>query len=221
MLRGNLNIINILMFIISSLIVIFITLPIHEWAHGFAAYKLGDPTAKYAGRLSLNPLKHIDYIGSLMIILFGFGWAKPVPVNPRYFKNPKRDMAITAFAGPFSNIVIAFISLIFYWVCLSFNSNIPVLNEIWLLFYFIADINTRLAVFNLLPIPPLDGSKILSIILPNRIYYIIMQYEQYSFIILAVLLYSGVLSTPLSYISSLIFNGLLQLTYLPFGLLGL
>ena len=183
MIKGGINITNIIMFVLSSLIVIFLTLPIHEWAHGFVAYKLGDPTAKYVGRLSLNPLKHIDYIGSLMIILFGFGWAKPVPVNPRYFKNPKRDMAITAFDGPFSNIVIAFISLIFHWICLSFNSNIPVLNEIWLLFYFIAHINISLAVFNLLPIPPLDGSKILSIILPDSIYYKIMQYEQYSFII--------------------------------------
>ena len=221
MIKGGINITNIIMFVLSSLIVIFLTLPIHEWAHGFVAYKLGDPTAKYVGRLSLNPLKHIDYIGSLMIILFGFGWAKPVPVNPRYFKNPKRDMAITAFAGPFSNIVIAFISLIFHWICLSFNSNIPVLNEIWLLFYFIAHINISLAVFNLLPIPPLDGSKILSIILPDSIYYKIMQYEQYSFIILAFLLYTGVLSTPLSYVSALLFNGLLQLSYLPFSLFGL
>ena len=102
--------IDIIACIISSAIVVFVTLPIHEYAHGYAAYKLGDPTARYQGRLTLNPLAHLDYIGSLMILFIGFGYAKPVPVDSRYFNNPKRDMAITAFAGPLSNLVLSFIS---------------------------------------------------------------------------------------------------------------
>ena len=107
---GNVNIISIIVYIISSLMVIFLVMPLHEWAHGFVAYKLGDRTAKYQGRLTLNPLAHIDYLGAAMILLIGFGWAKPVPVDPRNFKNPKRDMALTALAGPVSNLLAAVVS---------------------------------------------------------------------------------------------------------------
>ncbi len=221
--QGNISMADIIIYIISASIVIFLTLPVHEWAHGFAAYKLGDNTAKYMGRLSFNPLRHIDYIGALMILVFGFGWAKPVPVDPRYFKNPKRDMALTALAGPLSNIIMAFIALFLYSalaVVLGDNNSV-IAEYIWLFFYFVAYINISLAVFNLVPIPPLDGSKILSAILPTRTYYKLMQYERYSFIILAVLLYSGVLSKPLGYISSHLFIGLFNLASLPFSLLGL
>jgi len=105
---------DVIIYLLSALAVIFLTMPVHEWAHAFAATKLGDPTPKFSGRLSLNPFNHIDYFGALAIILVGFGWAKPVNVNPNYFRNPKRDMAITALAGPLSNLVVAFISLIFF-----------------------------------------------------------------------------------------------------------
>ena len=117
---SGLSFANIIVGILSSLAVIFLTMPIHEFAHAFAATKLGDPTPKYSGRLSLNPFNHIDYVGALGIILFGFGWAKPVGVNANYFKNPKRDMAITALAGPLSNLIVAFVAVflrcLFYFV---------------------------------------------------------------------------------------------------------
>ena len=107
---GSVDIISAIVYIISSLMVIFLVMPLHEWAHGFVAYKLGDRTAKLQGRLTLNPLAHVDYIGAAMILLIGFGWAKPVPVDPRYFKKPKRDMALTALAGPVSNLLAAIVS---------------------------------------------------------------------------------------------------------------
>ena len=192
LLNGEVGFISFIQYIISALIVIFLTMPVHEWAHGFVAFKLGDPTPRYLGRLTLNPLAHIDYVGALMILLFGFGWAKPVQVNSRYFKNPKWGMAITAFAGPLANIIVAFISLliafgiIYTTTWLSYS--VIWLNFILSVFIFIAQINISLAVFNLIPIPPLDGSKLLSALLPNRIYYRIMQYERYFFIVIVLVL---------------------------------
>ena len=190
--------IDIIACIISSAIVVFVTLPIHEYAHGYAAYKLGDPTARYQGRLTLNPLAHLDYMGSLMILFIGFGYAKPVPVDSRYFNNPKRDMAITAFAGPLSNLVLSFISC-FISNTIVFVMGLIALNELtfqifWfllLVFNYIALINISLAVFNLIPIPPLDGSKILAALLPNRIYWQLMRYERYFGIIIFVLIFAS------------------------------
>ena len=110
--RGNLTVSELIISIVSCLAVIFFTLPIHEWAHGYVSTKLGDPTPRYQGRLTLNPMAHIDWIGAAALLLFGIGWAKPVQVNARYYKHPKRDMAIVAFAGPLSNIIVAFLSLL-------------------------------------------------------------------------------------------------------------
>ena len=223
LINHNIDFTTFILYVISALIVILITLPIHEWAHGFAATKLGDPTPRYQGRLTLNPLAHIDYIGSLMIFLFGFGWAKPVQVNPRYFKNPKRDMAITAFAGPLSNIVVAFIALficnILFYICNGLSA-IPVwITYIYSVFIYIAQINVSLAVFNLIPIPPLDGSRLLSAFLPDRIYYKLMQYERYSFIILIVLLSTGILDYPRSFLFKYIIRGISWVANLPFSLI--
>lgn len=221
--RGSFS--DIIACIVSAAIVIFITMPIHEYAHGFAAYKLGDPTAKHQGRLTLNPLAHLDYMGSLMILFIGFGYAKPVPVDSRYFNNPKRDMAITAFAGPLSNLVFAFVScflantvgFIMGTIYLS-QVAVDILFFFLLVFNYIAIINISLAVFNLIPIPPLDGSKILAAFLPDRIYWQLMRYERYFTIIIMVIIITssrsaGILNRAVSGIfnsfysvSGLIFN---------------
>lgn len=157
------------------IIAILVAVAVHEWAHAYAAWKLGDPTAKYDGRLTLNPIAHLDPIGTLLFVLVGFGWGKPVPVDPRYFKKPVRDGAIVAFAGPFSNIVLAFLAFaIAYLLGIAENviaggagGNTSIIVEF--LSQLLSDmvvINLVLMAFNLLPVPPLDGSKIIRIFLP-------------------------------------------------------
>lgn len=210
-LRGGVEPLQILIYIISSLIVIFLTLPIHEFAHGFAATKLGDPTPKYQGRLTLNPFAHIDYFGAVCILLFGFGWAKPVGVNMRNFKNPKLGMAITALAGPLSNIIVAFIAALLNGFAVVFLGEYEWVFYLNLFFIFIAQINVSLAVFNLIPIPPLDGSRILNAILPDKIYYKLMRYERYLIIGVFALIYIGVLDGPIDYLSNLILSGIARL----------
>ena len=161
---------------------ILFALTVHEFSHGIVAYKLGDPTAKAAGRLTLNPLSHLDPVGTLMLLLVHFGWAKPVPVNPAYFQNPKRDMLWVALAGPASNMVLAFLS----GLAIRAMSAGPGFYQpgsagtmIITMLYLSLQINLALAVFNLLPIPPLDGSKILYGLLPPEYEYIIYNLERY------------------------------------------
>ena len=210
--------------IMSAVIVIFLTLPVHEFAHGFVANKLGDPTPRYQGRLTLNPIAHIDPIGALGILLFGIGWAKPVNVNARYFKNPKWGMAITALAGPVSNIIMAFISLVLMNTIVVLNIKTGFGGGIYLLvvtfFYYVANINVYLAVFNFIPIPPFDGSRVLFAFLPTKYYFSIMRYERFIFIGLLVILYLGVLDYPLTAASGFIISGLNNLAALPFNLIG-
>ncbi len=221
--RGS--ILDIIASVISAAIVVFLTLPIHEYAHGFAATKLGDPTPRFQGRMTLNPLAHLDYFGSLMIFLVGFGWAKPVGVNPRYFKNAKVGMAITAFAGPLSNILVAFAAMflrsLFIFIVLAAELNInAVVYFISNIFSGIAIINVSLAVFNLVPIPPLDGSKILAVVLPDKTYYRLMQYERYfSLIILMLLVAGSAFSNILGSITYATVNGINTVTWLPFELI--
>ena len=211
---------SLIIYILSSLAVIFITLPVHEFAHGFAATKLGDPTPRYQGRLTLNPFAHIDYLGSLCILLFGFGWAKPVQVNARNFKNQKGGMAITAFAGPLSNLIFALICLFFVngIFKLYFSTNILFLEYLYYFFFYIAQINISLAVFNLIPVPPLDGSRILFAFLPSKFYFGFMRYERYIIIGLLVLIYTGVFDMPLAYLTNVIYNMLQTIAGLPFGI---
>ena len=185
--------------IILSALATLITLSIHEFFHAYAAYKLGDNTAKYMGRLTINPIKHLDPIGALCMVFFRFGWAKPVPIDPRNFKNPKRDFAISALAGPVSNLLVAFFSSFLYLLTyallkdVSFPSNVALQiaqNSLDFLFIF-HRINVGLAIFNLIPIPPLDGSRILNAVLPSRLYFKFMKYERTIYYVLIGWLFFG------------------------------
>ncbi len=187
--------------------VILLSLTLHEISHGWIASRLGDPTAKNLGRLSLNPLKHLDPIGTIMMLVFGFGWAKPVPIDVRYFKDKRRGMALTALAGPVSNLMLAF-SGIFIYLALSkiLNGALAEGNTLALvtLFFFqiFYTLNLYLAVFNLIPVPPLDGSRVLFALLPERYYFGIMKYERFIMLGMMLLLFSGILGKPLFYIVS-------------------
>ena len=169
-----------------------IILTVHEYAHGYAAYLLGDNTARNLGRLTLNPLKHIDPIGAICMVFFHFGWAKPVPINMRNFKNPRRDFAITALAGPLANLVMAFLSAPIYLLCakLFYNAVYPsetvyfLVSNTLLFVYIFHVINIGIALFNLIPIPPLDGSRILGLVLPPNVYYTILRNERRIYFIL-------------------------------------
>lgn len=216
LISGRLGMGDAVIYILSSLVVIFLTLPVHEFAHGLAATKLGDPTPRYQGRLTLNPFKHIDYFGAACILLFGFGWAKPVGVNPNNFKNPKRDMAITALAGPLSNIIVALIALLSANLLGVVFKTLTFIIYLNLFFYYVAYINVSLAVFNLIPIPPLDGSRLLSALLPNKQYYALMRYERYIFWGLLALLWFGVLDIPLNFLTGKVMSFVTYLAKLPF-----
>ena len=175
---------NLLLSVVPALICI----TLHELAHGYVAYRLGDDTAKRAGRLTLNPLRHIDIMGLLMMIVFKFGWAKPVPVNMWKFKNPKKGMAITAAAGPIANLLIALVFLFLYGFLFALLHR-PGRSLNWLLemLYITAYLSIALAIFNIIPIPPLDGSKVLFSCISDRSYTKLMYYERYGMIILLVL----------------------------------
>lgn len=201
---------------------VLICIIIHEVSHGLAAYWLGDPTAKAQHRLSLNPLRHIDPLGALMMLLVGFGWAKPVPVNPRYFKKPKLGMAITSLAGPISNFVLAYIMLVATYLILGITGT-PASNFVWRSINFcslVASLSIGLGVFNLIPFPPLDGSKVVGAFLPDRIYYKILRYEFAGTFVLMALLWLGVLDGPLYAVRSWITRQLLYLAQWPYFLIA-
>lgn len=183
--------------LLARFIVLFTAITVHEYAHGYVAYKLGDPTAKYSGRLSLNPLSHLDMWGAICMVLFGFGWAKPVPINPMYFCDRKKGTALTALAGPLANIVLAFVSTIIfalYFVFIYSNFTNVITRFIYSVFVQLAVVNISFAVFNLIPIPPLDGSKILGMFLSQESYMKLLSYERIGFPILMILSLTGVLS---------------------------
>ncbi len=207
--------------------IVLLSLTVHEVAHGYAAYKLGDPTARNFGRLSLNPLKHLDPIGAICMVLFRFGWAKPVPINTRYFKKPKRDMAISALAGPLSNLLMAFITFIISAYIVRFGSYggffdvYTTAGRLWyivyLFFYNFFLLNISLAVFNLLPIPPLDGSRILYVLLPDKLYFGVMKYERIIMLVLFAALWIGLLDGILDFVFGLFIAGFdFIVQFLPF-----
>lgn len=212
---------QILIMFLSSLAVIFLTLPIHEWAHGFVSTKLGDPTPRYQGRLTLNPMAHIDVMGAIGILLFGIGWAKPVQVNARYYRNSKWGMALVALAGPLSNVILAFILLILGNILVFVGlTELAIIQQVYLFLYYIALINISLAVFNLIPVPPFDGSRILFAVLPQKYYFQIMRYERYIFIGVFAIVYLGILDKPLDFLTSRLFNVIYHLACLPFTFFG-
>jgi Zn-dependent protease len=198
-----LTLVSLLISVVSALLCI----TLHEMSHGYAALLLGDPTAKRQGRLSLNPIKHIDPVGLIMMVVAHVGWAKPVPIDSRYFKNPKRDIAITAIAGPLCNFVLAYAALLVgtgvyrFWY-LKAGGLVPV----YVIYFLVrvAVLSVGLGLFNLIPISPLDGSKVLYALLPQRIYFKILKYERFGMIVLIVLVllgaFNGVLSTAIVWV---------------------
>ena len=193
---------------------IFLCLTVHETCHGLAALALGDPTAKSMHRLSLNPLRHIDWIGLLMMFVAGFGWAKPVPVDPRYFRKPKQGMALTALAGPASNFVLAVLAMLISKVIYLYAPYSVAMDVVFsFCLYTLAPLSIGLGLFNLIPIPPLDGSKVLAAFLPDRPYITLMRYERYGIVVLLVLSFVGIGSSLISRGILGIYSALLSLIF--------
>lgn len=200
-------------------IVLLTAIPVHEAAHAYMADKLGDPTARYKGRLTLNPLAHFDLIGSMALLFTGIGWAKPVPINPINFDDSKKGMALSAAAGPISNLVMATISLIItkiiaytggYSMIYGYGT---VTGNLYMIFSTMCSINISLAIFNLMPFPPFDGSRIFNYFLSDRFYFKIMEYERYIFLGIFLLLYMGVFDGPLSFLNGLVYIALDKRTF--------
>ena len=196
-------------------VAILLCLVVHEVCHGLAAYYLGDPTAKMNHRLSFNPLRHLDIFGLLMMMVVGFGWAKPVPVDPRYFKNPKQGMAITALAGPLSNFAMALVSALLVnstYGLITVRGESAFLMTVLRFFYLLVLLNIGLGIFNLIPFPPLDGSKVLAMFLPDRAYVRWMRLERYGMLILMAILWLGVLNSFLYTARTILLEGMLSIT---------
>ena len=211
----NLNSIDVLQ-IITKILIIFLVLPIHECAHAWAAHKMGDETAAYSGRLTLNPLAHIDILGALCLLITGFGWAKPVPINPLKFKKQRFGIAITAAAGPLSNLAVSFIAMIIYRIVLSlpggsgyFLSSAGDITGGFVILYilqFFILVNIGLAIFNLIPIPPLDGSKIISYFTSAKLDRWIYEHQLIVNAVFFAVIITGILSKPLNIIGGYVYD---------------
>lgn len=205
-----------LMSIIINVPITLIALTGHEFAHGWVSSKLGDPTPERDGRLTLNPLAHLDVVGTILMILTGFGWAKPVMVDPRYYKDRKKGMALTAIAGPLANLIMAFIAMLIYAVL--YYAVLKMGITAGMLVTFLSQFMIALAVrnlcfmiFNIIPIPPLDGSKVLGMFLPDRTYYTMLQYERYCMLLIMVLSLSGAFNKIIGTGVSAVMSGILRL----------
>lgn len=190
---------------------VLIVIPFHEAAHALVSWRLGDPTAKNAGRLSLNPLRHFDPLGTLCMVLGGVGWARPVGINPRRFRNPKVGMAVSAAAGPVSNFLLGFVATIIYkvvWYATLGQAPQLVMDFLW----YMISMNISLGVFNLIPVPPFDGSRIALLFLPQSLYFRVMQYERYIMAAVLILVLLGVLNAPLSFFVNLVYRGFMNAT---------
>ena len=211
----NLDSIDVLQ-IITKILIIFLVLPIHECAHAWAAHKMGDETAAYSGRLTLNPLAHIDILGALCLLITGFGWAKPVPINPLKFKKQRFGIAITAAAGPLSNLAVSFIAIIIYRIVLSlpggsgyFLSSAGDITGGFVILYilqFFILVNIGLAIFNLIPIPPLDGSKIISYFTSAKLDRWIYEHQLIVNAVFFAVIITGILSKPLNIIGGYVYD---------------
>ncbi len=208
----SLDVFSLLFLMLGYAVLILLILPFHEFAHALVAHWCGDDTAKWHGRLTLNPFAHLDVFGTVMLVLCGFGYAKPVPVVSRNFRNYKRDMILVSLAGPLSNLLMAVVAAFIYGACCLFVKDVTTQLVLYLLFIeIIMSTNVMLAVFNLLPIPPLDGSRLWSTLLPGKWAYNLERYSQYSTIILMVLIFTGILDGPLNFITGTISGAILRL----------
>lgn len=192
---------------------LFLALSFHEFAHGYAAYLMGDNTARYNGRLSLNPMAHLDIVGTLCLLLFHFGWAKPVPINPANFRNHRKGIIVVSLAGPFANFLLALVCTILCKLLYGFISTSQIAEFFYMVLLYAQVMNVGLMVFNLIPIPPLDGSKVLMEFLPYRMRYQMYSLERYSGIILLVLVWTRMLTPVLNTMAGWVYSLIEMLTF--------
>ncbi len=214
------SLLTIVVTIVAAIFLVLVSIPVHEAAHAYAAYKLGDKSIKAQGRLTLNPLVHIDPIGAIMIVLIGFGWGRPTPVNSRDFKNPKKDMALVAFAGPLSNLLVGWLLLFIRAILVTFAPGFMTMfigQAVSIFLVTTSQISIWLGVLNLLPIPMFDGFTILSAFLPPETEYKIMQNQGVISIVIILLLFTGILTKPVAFLADFVIAFLNYISFLPFS----